>query len=108
MLWGREVEGGGGRRRLTAGRGQGFHVTQPNLYEAIRIRHIMEYPRISRENEQPMRARAASLLILFRLAQGISFGAEFGTASTWVVEQAALPAEFACLTEGGQLKVPSL
>jgi MFS family permease len=29
------------------------------------------------------------LLIIFRLAQGISFGAEFGTASTWVVEQAA-------------------
>jgi MFS family permease len=29
------------------------------------------------------------LLILFRLAQGISFGAEFGTASTWVIEQAA-------------------
>jgi MFS family permease len=29
------------------------------------------------------------LLILFRLIQGISFGAEFGTASTWVVEQAA-------------------
>ena len=28
-------------------------------------------------------------LIVFRLAQGISFGAEFGTASTWVVEQAA-------------------
>src|SRR5690348_7147195 len=32
---------------------------------------------------------AAALLIIFRLAQGISFGAEFGTASTWVVEQAA-------------------
>ena len=32
---------------------------------------------------------APALLILFRLAQGISFGAEFGTASTWVVEQAA-------------------
>ena len=32
---------------------------------------------------------APSLLILFRLAQGISFGAEFGTASTWVIEQAA-------------------
>jgi MFS family permease len=32
---------------------------------------------------------APILLILFRLAQGISFGAEFGTASTWVVEQAA-------------------
>src|SRR6201989_319551 len=32
---------------------------------------------------------AAFLLIVFRLAQGISFGAEFGTASTWVVEQAA-------------------
>jgi len=32
---------------------------------------------------------AAILLIIFRLAQGISFGAEFGTASTWVVEQAA-------------------
>ena len=29
------------------------------------------------------------LLILFRLCQGISFGAEFGTASTWIVEQAA-------------------
>ena len=32
---------------------------------------------------------APSLLIIFRLVQGISFGAEFGTASTWVVEQAA-------------------
>ncbi len=32
---------------------------------------------------------APALLILFRLAQGISFGAEFGTAATWVVEQAA-------------------
>ncbi len=32
---------------------------------------------------------APALLILFRLAQGISFGAEFGTASTWVIEQAA-------------------
>src|SRR5215469_14651273 len=32
---------------------------------------------------------APVLLILFRLLQGISFGAEFGTASTWVVEQAA-------------------
>ena len=32
---------------------------------------------------------APMLLILFRLAQGISFGAEFGTAATWVVEQAA-------------------
>jgi len=32
---------------------------------------------------------APTLLIVFRLAQGISFGAEFGTASTWVVEQAA-------------------
>ncbi len=32
---------------------------------------------------------AAVLLIIFRLAQGISFGAEFGTAATWVVEQAA-------------------
>ena len=32
---------------------------------------------------------AAVLLILFRLVQGISFGAEFGTASTWVAEQAA-------------------
>jgi MFS family permease len=32
---------------------------------------------------------APILLILFRLLQGISFGAEFGTASTWVVEQAA-------------------
>jgi MFS family permease len=34
-------------------------------------------------------ALAPVLLIVFRLAQGISFGAEFGTASTWVVEQAA-------------------
>jgi MFS family permease len=34
-------------------------------------------------------AIAPALLILFRLMQGISFGAEFGTASTWVVEQAA-------------------
>jgi MFS family permease len=32
---------------------------------------------------------APVLLIVFRLAQGISFGAEFGTASTWVIEQAA-------------------
>uniref|UniRef100_E6PTS7 Major facilitator superfamily (MFS) profile domain-containing protein n=1 Tax=mine drainage metagenome TaxID=410659 RepID=E6PTS7_9ZZZZ len=32
---------------------------------------------------------APVLLIVFRLMQGISFGAEFGTASTWVVEQAA-------------------
>jgi MFS family permease len=32
---------------------------------------------------------APALLLLFRLIQGISFGAEFGTASTWVVEQAA-------------------
>jgi MFS family permease len=32
---------------------------------------------------------APMLLIVFRLMQGISFGAEFGTASTWVVEQAA-------------------
>ena len=32
---------------------------------------------------------APGLLILFRLMQGISFGGEFGTASTWVVEQAA-------------------
>ena len=32
---------------------------------------------------------APALLIFFRLMQGISFGAEFGTASTWVVEQAA-------------------
>ncbi|HUC62152.1 MAG TPA: MFS transporter [Alphaproteobacteria bacterium] len=32
---------------------------------------------------------APILLIAFRLLQGISFGAEFGTASTWVVEQAA-------------------
>ena len=32
---------------------------------------------------------ALVLLIIFRLAQGISFGAEFGIASTWVVEQAA-------------------
>jgi len=34
-------------------------------------------------------AVAPALLILFRLLQGISFGAEFGTASTWVVEQAS-------------------
>jgi MFS family permease len=32
---------------------------------------------------------APVLLVIFRLLQGISFGAEFGTASTWVVEQAA-------------------
>ena len=32
---------------------------------------------------------APVLLVVFRLIQGISFGAEFGTASTWVVEQAA-------------------
>jgi MFS family permease len=32
---------------------------------------------------------APMLLVVFRLLQGISFGAEFGTASTWVVEQAA-------------------
>jgi MFS family permease len=34
-------------------------------------------------------AAAPVLLVIFRLVQGISFGAEFGTASTWVVEQAA-------------------
>jgi MFS family permease len=34
-------------------------------------------------------AAAPVLLVIFRLLQGISFGAEFGTASTWVVEQAA-------------------
>jgi len=38
-------------------------------------------------------ATAAVLLILLRLVQGISFGAEFGTASTWVAEQAA-PSRF--------------
>ena len=32
---------------------------------------------------------APVLLIIFRLIQGVSFGGEFGTASTWVVEQAA-------------------
>ncbi len=32
---------------------------------------------------------APVLLIVFRLIQGVSFGAEFGTASTWVVEMAA-------------------
>ena len=32
---------------------------------------------------------APVLLIAFRMVQGISFGAEFGTAATWVVEQAA-------------------
>jgi len=32
---------------------------------------------------------APILLIVFRILQGISFGAEFGTAATWVVEQAA-------------------
>lgn len=32
---------------------------------------------------------APVLLIVLRLVQGISFGAEFGTASTWVIEQAA-------------------
>jgi len=32
---------------------------------------------------------APVLLLVFRFFQGISFGAEFGTASTWVVEQAA-------------------
>jgi MFS family permease len=34
-------------------------------------------------------ATASVLLIVLRLVQGISFGAEFGTASTWVAEQAA-------------------
>lgn len=34
-------------------------------------------------------AAAPILLIVLRLVQGISFGAEFGTASTWVIEQAA-------------------
>jgi MFS family permease len=34
-------------------------------------------------------AIAPALLIVFRLVQGISFGAEFGTASTWIAEQAA-------------------
>ncbi len=32
---------------------------------------------------------APVLLIVFRIIQGVSFGAEFGTASTWVVEMAA-------------------
>jgi MFS family permease len=32
---------------------------------------------------------APILLIVFRVLQGVSFGAEFGTAATWVVEQAA-------------------
>jgi MFS family permease len=32
---------------------------------------------------------APVLLIVFRLVQGVSFGAEFGTAAAWVVEQAA-------------------
>jgi MFS family permease len=32
---------------------------------------------------------APVLLIIFRPLQGVSFGAEFGTASTWAVEQAA-------------------
>lgn len=36
-----------------------------------------------------MGTAAPILLIILRLAQGISFGAEFGTASTWVVEQAS-------------------
>ncbi|KEP69082.1 major facilitator transporter [Thioclava dalianensis] len=36
-----------------------------------------------------MGVAAPIILILLRLAQGISFGAEFGTASTWVVEQAS-------------------
>ena len=40
-------------------------------------------------NYDSIGAIAPALLILFRLLQGISFGAEFGTASTWVVEQAA-------------------
>jgi MFS family permease len=34
-------------------------------------------------------ATAAVLLIVLRLVQGISFGAEFGTAATWIAEQAA-------------------
>ena len=40
-------------------------------------------------NYDSIGAIAPALLVLFRLLQGISFGAEFGTASTWVVEQAA-------------------
>ena len=40
-------------------------------------------------NYDSIGATAPALLIVFRLFQGISFGAEFGTASTWVVEQAA-------------------
>ena len=32
---------------------------------------------------------APVLLIVFRLVRGTSFGAEFGTAATWVAEQAA-------------------
>ncbi len=34
-------------------------------------------------------ALAVVFLLIFRILQGISFGAEFGTASTWVVEYAA-------------------
>jgi MFS family permease len=34
-------------------------------------------------------ATASVLLIVLRLVQGISFGAEFGTAATWIAEQAA-------------------
>ena len=58
---------------------------------------------------------APVLLIVFRLLQGISFGAEFGTASTWVVEQAArskyrafwgawvgLPSRSACCSASAQ------
>jgi MFS family permease len=40
-------------------------------------------------NYDSIGAIAPVLLVVFRLVQGISFGAEFGTASTWVVEQAA-------------------
>ncbi|HEY5067008.1 MAG TPA: MFS transporter [Xanthobacteraceae bacterium] len=40
-------------------------------------------------NYDSIGAAAPVLLIVFRLCQGVSFGAEFGTASTWVVEQAA-------------------
>ena len=40
-------------------------------------------------NYDSIGAAAPVLLIVFRLCQGMSFGAEFGTASTWVVEQAA-------------------
>jgi MFS family permease len=50
---------------------------------------------------------APILLVLFRLLQGISFGAEFGTAATWVVEQAAHSKHRAFWARGSGLRCRS-